>query len=117
MGKWVHVVSRIEEYGDIEFFNWGQEEFKALLTSLECYVIENEEFSDRWEVEKYEYKRAIKFLKEYKEKGCIKELEDDSDFKAAFKSLGFSTSNLIFAMESLLNQSDKNSDWLIFVAY
>ena len=117
MGKWVHIVSKQEEYGDNEFFNWGQEEFKALLTSLECYVVENEDGSDRWEVEKPEYERAIKFLKEYKEKGCIEELEDDLEFKDAIKSLGCDVIYVINAMETLLNQSDKNSDWLIFVAY
>ena len=65
MGKRVHVVKKREEYGDTQCFNWMFEEWKNLLGILGAEVHEEDEYSDRWEVETSEYENAMENLKLY----------------------------------------------------
>ena len=128
MGKRVRVVSRQEKYGDREDFNWKQEEFKDLLNALNCSVHEEnpDGYSDRWECEKEEFKQAIQNLKDYSN-GVLKSSEEwtTEDVASALHELSYDEerdlsidpTSVIKTMEKYLEECDKNSCWIIFVAW
>lgn len=70
MAKCVYVATKYEvEYNSNAAFNWKQQEFKELLSTLNCDIIQEDEegFSSIWEVFKEEFKCAINFLKAHKD--------------------------------------------------
>ncbi len=68
MGKRIRVAKTWHvEYGPTEGFNYKQEEFKDLLNSLGVGVI-GEEGADFFECETKEFDKAVKLLKEQKER-------------------------------------------------
>lgn len=120
MGKRLHVVKKREEYGELECFNWKYDEFAQLLGSLGCYVsFLSEDCSDRFDVPKDEFIKAMETLNEYKE-GRI---EDDEvycdDIKEHLVALGYdeNVDGLMTLMETFLRESDGDSEWLTFVAW
>lgn len=127
MGKRVRVVSRQEKYGDREDFNWKQEEFKNLLDTLGCSVHEEdpEGYCDRWECQKEEFKQAIQNLKDYSN-GVFKSEEWASEDVASAlhelsydegRDLSIDPTSVINTMEKYLEECDKKSCWIIFVAW
>ena len=53
------------EYADIEHFSWKLEQFKDLLYTTDCSVIQQNEYSSNFEVPKSEYRQTISVLKNY----------------------------------------------------
>lgn len=127
MGKLVRVVSRKEEYGNYQAFNWKQEDFKSLLYALGCTVHEDEMgYSDRWECPKKEYEQAIENLKAYSDGERVFDVSGDEcdrdDIEDAISELG-GTDNIpyiILSMEHFLEEADNRenrNEYIIFVAY
>lgn len=67
MGKRIHVAKKYKvEYALGDGFNWKTEEFRALLSTMDCYVTGGE-FTDEWEVSTNEYDETLGFLKKHKD--------------------------------------------------
>jgi hypothetical protein len=118
MGKRVHVVKQQEKYGNSEYFNWKYNEFADLLGQLGCEAASMDEYNmERFEVETDKFQRAINVLKEYK--GGKTSFDNDIDIDgidAYLDELG-GIDNVIEAMEAFYEQRDKDSGWMIFVAW
>lgn|GEM_PF-7101287 len=118
MGKRVHVVKQQEKYGNSEYFNWKYNEFADLLGQLGCEAASMDEYNmERFEVETDKFQRAINVLKEYK--GGKTSFDNDIDIDgidAYLDELG-GIDNVIEAMEAFYEQRDKDSGWIIFVAW
>lgn len=138
MGKRVYVATKYEvEYDSNAAFNWKKQEFKELLSNLNCYVMEDDEdgYSDIWKVSKEEFKRAIDFLKANKEKiynyeeneyltigkdeiqfwceeiyDAIMSIIEKSEFEECYQ---YALSN----MEMFYKQADKKCNYMHFTAY
>ena len=66
MSKRLHVVSKHQEYGSAEGFNWKFEEFHAFLNGLGCEVEAEDFYADEFECEAEKFANAIDTLKDYK---------------------------------------------------
>lgn len=113
MGKRVHVVSKREEYGRTDAFNWCFTSFADLLGALGdgLYEEENGEGLSRFEMPKDEYKKVLKKLKDFDS------LDEDEkeDAQCYLDELGEnSLEYTIEVMESFLRDCDKESDYIIF---
>ena len=145
MGKRVHVVKKQREYGKSEAFNWAFEEFKDLLSSLGCYVCEQDEYSSDFELSCNDYERAMTIFTriiEAQKKNKDMDLndidfsdlaspEDTSDWekfdpdKYDFndvidnaKSLeGYSMDEILEIMQDFWEERDKNSSWIQFCSF
>lgn len=136
MGYRVHVVKQTEQYADIEAFNWNTSEFKGLLNDLGCNVIGD---YDRFECSKDDFKQAIGLVKCYVENGttivdgkklasygvdtdrvndCEYDIElVDSCLRTSDETIGCTPQELLSTMETFLEQSDQECDYIIFVCY
>lgn len=119
MGKWVHVVSKCEKFGNSEAFNWGSEKFAYALDvcGCVCHAYDEDGYNfDRFECKKSEFKAALANLKRYAKgkdvDGCDKE-----EISEALKDLGCSAENVIDVMQRYLKECDKKSEWMTFVAW
>ena len=129
MGKRVHVVSKREEYGNREAFNWCHVEFHALLDLLGCDVASEEEWSDRFECPIEAYKKALEALKSYKKHGMqsrkMKALMEEFDFSEEellerVNNLGDEEKILDYivdVMQDFWKERDKKSGWISFLAW
>ena len=123
MGKRIHVVKRVQEYGSCGF-NWKQQEFKDLLDALGCDT-SGEYYSDDFDCQVELYENALNMLKEYKDKGRTKELEakflenglDFDLFEDALRDLESSGDNVLETMQSFYDNRDKNWDYICFAAW
>ena len=130
MSKRLHVVSKHQEYGSAEGFNWKYEEFHALLDDLNCAVECGDDCSDEFECGAEYFKEAIDLLKDYKD---CKENNRLDEFKARLKSneeLDITIEELekdlkglggidyvLPLMERFYEERDKESWWISFVAW
>ena len=119
MGKRVHVVKKMAEYGS-EGFNWKQQEFKDLLDNLGCDT-NGEEYSDQFECLADSFERALNLIKTYKEKGeCdeVKEFLEDvgisvEDLDDSLRDLG-DIDTIINTMQCFLKTRDKSCEYIMF---
>ena len=131
MGYRLHVVKQQEKYGDIEAFNWKNNEFADLLTTIGCDACGDEPY-DRFECLKSEFRKAIDIVKLYSEKGNLTEddlsatgidpecvdIDDINEILSSTKDqLGYTPDELVKVMEQFLSESDPESDYIIFVAW
>ena len=124
MGKRVHVVSKHEEYGSAEGFNWKYEEFHDFLDTLNCDVECGDDDSSEFECGAKNYKEALDLLREYKEKGVtpnfiekvLTEFYTIDDFEKDLEELG-GIDVVLPLMERFYEQRDKDSWWISFVAW
>lgn len=142
MGYRVHVVKQTEKFADIEAFNWKNQEFAELLDALGCDMVSIDGY-ERFECRKEYFKTAINLVKCYKENGTVnlsredfakfgifeetsKELFEeyridpdyvDEQLASVTETFGFPLSYVLDTMEIFLNESDPESDWIIFVVY
>ena len=120
MGKRVHVIKKMAEYGS-EGFNWKQQEFKQLLDALGCDT-NGEDYADSFECTAESFKKAIALLKEYHEEGrsekVIKKFDDEyldiDDVDDCIKSLDESLDYIIYTMEWFYKTRDKSADYIMF---
>ena len=136
MGKRVYVATKYEvEYDSNAAFNWKQQEFKELLSNLNCDVMEDDEdgYSDTWQVSKEQFKRAIDFLKGNKEEiynyeeneviefededfwyeeiyDAIMDMIDKSEFEECYQYV-------LSTMETFYEQADKKCNYMHFTAF
>ena len=124
MGKRVHVVSRQEEYGSYETFNWKWEEFHSFLDLLGCDCC-GESYDDRFDCLAEEYKIALDALKSYQKSGSksrkFKALLEENDLTEE-DLLGYAENlggldNVIEAMATFYKERDKKSRYIQFVAW
>ena len=119
MGKRVHVIKKMAEYGS-EGFNWKQQEFKDLLDNLGCDT-NGEDYSDQFECLADSFERALNLIKTYKEKGeCdeVKEFLEDvgisvEDLDDSLRDLG-DIDNVINTMQYFLKTRDKSCSYIMF---
>ena len=119
MGKRVHVVKKMAEYGS-EGFNWKQQEFKDLLDNLGCDT-NGEDYSDQFECLASNFENALNLIKTYKEKGeCdeVKEFLEDvgisvEDLDKSLRDLG-DIDTIIDTMQYFLDTRDKSCDYIMF---
>lgn len=119
MGKRVHVVKKMAEYGS-EGFNWKQQEFKDLLDNLGCDT-NGEVYSDQFECLVESFEKALNLIKTYKEKGeCdeVKEFLEDvgidvDDLDDCLRELG-DIDDVINTMQYFLKTRDKSSEYIMF---
>lgn len=131
MGYRLHVVKRQERFGDIEAFNWKNNEFADLLTTIGCDICGDEPY-DRFECLKSEFRKAIGIVKLYSEKGNLTEddlpetgidpecvdIDDINEILSSTKDeLGYTPNELVRVMEQFLSESDPEGDYIIFVAW
>ena len=118
MGKRLHVVSRQEEYGNTEAFNWAWNDFKELLTALGCQVYESEEYSDRFEVEVSEYEEAMeKFDKFLNSGGLDDEMIEEIEQCVLIMNEQKSCQWILDDMKAFYDERDKNEVYMTFVAF
>ena len=119
MGKRVHVVKKMAEYGS-EGFNWKQQEFKDLLDNLGCDT-NGEDYSDQFECLAESFEKALNLIKTYKEKGECDEVKkfledvgiDVDDLDDSLRELG-DIDDVINTMQYFLKTRDKSSDYIMF---
>lgn len=131
MGYRLHVVKRQEKFGDIEAFNWKNDYFADLLSTIGCNICGDEPY-DRFECLKSEFKTAIGIVKLYSEKGNLTEddlsktgidpkcvdFDDINEILSSTKDeLGYTPTELVRVMEQFLSESDPEGDYIIFVAW
>jgi hypothetical protein len=131
MGYRLHVVKRQERFGDIEAFNWKNNEFADLLTTIGCNICGDEPY-DRFECLKSEFRKAIGIVKLYSEKGNLTEddlsatgidpkcvdIDDINEILSSTKDeLGYTLDELVRIMEQFLSESDPEGNYIIFVAW
>lgn len=115
MGKRLHVVKQQEKYGNAEYFNWKYNEFANLLSALGCYIDSIDEYNlERFDVETKEFEKAMEYVKQVKDGKTDFEEFDIEDLN--FDELG-GIDNVIEAMSVFYDQRDKDSSWMIFVAW
>lgn len=132
MGYRAHVVKRQEEYADIEAFNWKTQEFKGILSVLGCNI-SGEEPYDRMELTKQDLKDALKIVKAYIRDGSVDEksisklkidqekienLDIDQineELDSIEATLGYTAEEFLETMGVFLKESDKKSEWVVFV--
>ena len=120
MGYRLHVVKRQEQFGDIEAFNWKNNEFADLLSTIGCGVCGDNPY-DRFECLKSEFRNAIGIVKLYSEKGNLTEddlsatgidpecvdIDDINEILSSTKDdLGYTPKELAGVMEQFLSESD-----------
>ena len=119
MGKRVHVVKKMVEYGS-EGFNWKQQEFKDLLDNLGCDT-NGEDYSNQFECLADSFERALNLIKTYKEKGECDEVKkfledvgiDVDDLDYSLRELG-DIDDVINTMQYFLKTRDKSSEYIMF---
>lgn len=119
MGKRVHVVKKMVEYGS-EGFNWKQQEFKEFLDNLGCDT-NGDDYSDQFECLASSFEKALDITKTYKEKGeCdeVKEFLEDvgidiEDFEDGLHDLG-GIDDVINTMQCFLDTRDKSCEYIMF---
>jgi len=122
MGKSLRVVSKVEEYGENERFNWAFNEFANLLDALgctPCIYCEDGDYS-RFDVQLVEYEQAMKCM----EKVVKGELLDHTrvcldDVEEALRKLyddGFTKEYILEAMKSFHEERDKRKSYMVFQA-
>lgn len=132
MGYRVHVVKRHEEYADMEAFNWKTQEFEEILYVLGCNISGDEPY-DRIEFTKQDLKDALKIVKAYIRDGSVDEksisklkidqekienLDIDQineELDAIEDTLGYTAEEFLETMNVFLKESDKKSEWIVFV--
>lgn len=128
MGKRLHVVKKQREYGVHEYFNWNYDQFADILSDLGCFVEQNDENSDFFEIPLQEYENAISILKQWKEN---KEISTDGmetysgdqvsfdldSVKENMDDLKLDLDTLLKIMEDFYNECDKASNWIQFEAW
>lgn len=120
MGKNVHVIKRVQQYG-CEGFDWKQNEFRDLLDSLGCETI-GEYGEDEFECEVSLYEEAMSLLfdyidfggsesvvKKFKEKGL-----DYNDFIKALSSLAIDEKAVWGQMRKFYDDRDKRWNFICF---
>ena len=123
MGKKLRVVSKVEEYGENERFNWAFNEFANLLDALDCTTCSFGEDGDysRFDVQLDEYEDAMKYM----EKVVKGELLDHTrvcldDVEKALRKLydeGFTKEYILEAMKSFHEERDKSKSYMVFQAF
>ena len=118
MGKRIHVIKKQEEYGDFEAFNWKQEEFFNLLSSLDCYLGGTDDYSyDRVEIFVPEYEIAINYLKDIRDGKTEFENIDILQVQEALDALNYGIDDVINYMEKFYEERDRSSDYIMFVSW
>jgi hypothetical protein len=142
MGKMTHVIKKMREYGGTEAFNYNQDGFVKLLSTLGCNVSEYEDEIDYFEVSASTYKKAIKVLELAKKYGYknipLKKLEklnncgddeevweddyfnvdwiDFDDLESSVTCLG-ALDDVISIMKAFYRERDKHYNWIAFEAF
>lgn len=119
MGKRVHVIKKMAEYGS-EGFNWKQQEFKELLDNLGCDT-NGEDYADQFECLASSFEKALNLIKTYKEKGECDEVKkfledvgiDVDDLDYSLRELG-DIDDVINTMQYFLKTRDKSSEYIMF---
>lgn len=135
MGYRVHVVKQTEKYADIEAFNWNTSEFRELLGDLGCNLQGD---YDRFECTKEDFKEAIGLVKCYVENGTtqvdMKKLASygvdtdrvngygdlelvDEFMESSDDTIGYTPQELLETMETFLEESDQECEYIIFVCH
>lgn len=131
MGYRLHVVKQQERFGDIEAFNWKNNEFADFLSTIGCDVFGDEPY-DRFECLKTEFRKAIGIVKLYSEKGNLSyddlsatgidpddiDIDDINKILSSTKNeFGYTPNELVRVMEQFLSESDPEGEYIIFVAW
>lgn len=110
MGNRLHICKRhIIEYGDVEYFNWQNEEFHELMDALEVNYT-GEYYDDEFEIQREDFERGLWKLKNIH---LLTEREQE-EIEDAARNLNLTFSDLIGILEKYLEESDPNNDYMVF---
>lgn len=110
MGNRLHICKRhIIEYGDVEYFNYQNEEFHELMDALGVEYT-GESFDDDFEIQREDFERGLWKLKNIH---LLTEQEQE-EIEDAARNLNLTFSDLIGILEKYLEESDPNNDYMVF---
>ena len=108
MGCKLYVAKKyVVEYSGYCEFNWQQEEFRTLMEALGIELCADTGGGELWnfEVSKEDWQRGMEALKSDKDNGAITQ---------ALQSLEKTREEMVGIMETYLEESDPDYDWLEF---
>ena len=108
MGCKLYVAKKyVVEYSGYGEFNWQQEEFRTLMEALGIELCADTGGGELWsfEVSKEDWQRGMETLKSDKE---------NEETNQALQSLGKTREEMVGIMETYLEESDPDYDWLEF---
>ena len=108
MGCKLYVAKKyVVEYSGYGEFNWQQEEFRSLMEALGIELCGESESGELWsfEVSKEDWECGMETLKSDKE---------NEEITQVLKSLGKSREEMLGIMETYLEESDPDYEWLEF---
>lgn len=130
MGKRLRVVKQCEVYGDHARFNWNYEKFANLLESMGANVHCYDEYSyDRFEVPTEHFEFAMGCMEKIANGDEIKDLKpiddemwdfDPDEVMSALSEFDGDYQDPAYILETMrlyYDERDKNSGYMIFVAY
>lgn len=128
MGKKLHVVKKQREYGVQGYFNWEYGKFMDILSGLGCYVAQEDENYDFFEIPLKDYENAMSILKQWKDNKeiSIEEMEpyygeqvyfDLDSVKTKMDAIKLDLDPLLKIMEDFYEERDKDSNWIQFEAW
>ena len=108
MGCRLYVAKKyVVEYSGYGEFNWQQEEFRTLMGALGIELCADSGGGEQWsfEVSKEDWRRGMETLKSDK---------DNEEINQALQSIGKTREDMLGIMETYLEESDPDYDWLEF---
>ena len=120
MGYRLHVVKKQEKMSNYEALNYKEEAFKGLLSDLNIEVCSDmgTEAMSRFELLREEVLAGAKTLEELsKRKKISNEDIDESEVKASLESCKCTASEMLNIFNTILEESDKNSEYIIIWWY
>ena len=108
MGCRLYVAKKyVVEYSHYGEFNWQQEEFRNLMDALGIELCGESSSGELWnfEVSKEDWRRGMETLKSDK---------DNEEINQALQSIGKTREDMLGIMETYLEESDPDYDWLEF---
>ena len=108
MGCRLYVARKyVVEYSGYGEFNWKQEEFRNLMDALGIELCGESDGGELWsfEVSKEDWRRGMETLKSDK---------DNEEINQALQSIGKTREEMLGIMETYLNESNPDYDWLEF---
>ena len=108
MGCRLYVAKKyVVEYSGYGEFNWQQEEFRNLMEALGIELYGESDGGNHWsfEVHKEDWRRGMETLKSDK---------DNAEINQALQSIGKTREAMLGIMETYLEESDPDYEWLEF---
>lgn len=113
MGMRVHVAKKyVVEWVELPYLNYKPQEFKDLLTNMDCdvYNVGGDEFSKDFEVEKEQFNNALAKLKNFDSLGK----EEQEDINSMLKECEFDLHDAIECMELCQKNAERKDGILHF---